>query len=189
MRPRDDGAESRRPGSSLPTLPGGLSQTSTEGPVNEFPSSIATLASGVHPRARALTRHRKPEYVWATIRVNYRAPASGGAYVRRLMAVATLLVFAHAVALHVLHSHAVPQTGHRSQDTAISVPSDAPTDSQHSNGDCPACHLQHGFTLLEATPPILCLDVALTATARQSVPCATLRSSNESGPSRAPPVL
>ena len=109
---------------------------------------------------------------------------------RRGLALVTLALFGHAVALHLLHGHSVA-SGARSHAVAavVSTPHDVPAGETHSHDDCPACQLQHGFAFLGAAPAVLWPDGGAPIGLGLAEVAATHRLAERSAPSRAPPTL
>jgi hypothetical protein len=118
----------------------------------------------------------------------FRTEGPGSA--RRCLAIVALLLFGHAVALHLLHADGRGSTHpSRSFAAAVSKPHDAPARVPHTADDCPACQLQQGFAFLDATPSVLCLEGAAPVEPEIAALCAAQRPADGSAPSRAPPVL
>ena len=108
----------------------------------------------------------------------------------RLMALATLVLFAHAVALHVLHRHTPAQTGSStSAAAAFTTQHDAPSKQPHAPDNCPACQLQQGFVFLKATPALIGVVVAPPSAPEPATLAAAQRIAEGPFASRAPPVL
>lgn len=109
---------------------------------------------------------------------------------RRCLAIVALLLFGHAVALHLLHADGRgAKQPSRSFAAAVSKPHDAPTRLPHTADDCPACQLQQGFAFLDATPTILSLEAAAPVAPELAALSAAQRVADESAPCRAPPAL
>ncbi len=109
---------------------------------------------------------------------------------RSALALATLVLFGHAVILHLLHVH-VPDARVSSQSSASSIsgPQHVPAGETHGHDGCPACQLQHGFTFLGATPAVLCLAKTAADTPEFAPLCATHLIWECVPPGRAPPIL
>jgi hypothetical protein len=73
---------------------------------------------------------------------------------RFLLAVGTLMLFGHAVALHLVHGHE-RGVAPRSDVAVVSTPCSCPADEHEQGTHCPACQLQHGFLFLAPSPALL----------------------------------
>ena len=109
---------------------------------------------------------------------------------RRCLALVTLVLFGHAIALHLLHGHGLFAKAQSHASAAmVSTPHDAPAGEPHSGDHCPACQLQHGFAFLEATPAVLCLDATGPVGPELQALSAAQRIAEGLAPCRAPPAL
>jgi len=109
---------------------------------------------------------------------------------RRFLALVSLALFGHAVALHLLHGHIVAaKVSTPSHAVVLSTPHDAPTGETRSGEHCPACQLQHGFVFLDATPALVCLEGLASVGPELGKLSAARRIAEGSAPSRAPPTV
>jgi hypothetical protein len=109
---------------------------------------------------------------------------------RRYLAIVALLLFGHAVALHLLHADGRgAKQPTRSFVAVASKPHDAPARMPHTGDDCPACQLQQGFAFLDAAPAVLCLESTAPVTPEIAALSVAQRLAEGSAPSRAPPAL
>jgi hypothetical protein len=78
---------------------------------------------------------------------------------RRFLALVSLALFGHAVALHLLHGHDRRREGFDPFARGRALDPARRADGETRSGEhCPACQLQHGFVFLDATPALVCLE-------------------------------
>lgn len=108
---------------------------------------------------------------------------------RRCLAIATLALFGHAVALHLLHGHGLFATLHAPSAAAMSTPNEAPSGEPQSGENCPACQLQHGFVFLAASLETASLEATTRGVCELAPLGAAPRRAERSTSSRAPPAI